>query len=666
MKFVLLTDRTGSMGSFLRGIASASKEVMMIVRLLDLEAGIGAFEDYCDGDRLWGFTGFHNSYDGVIEAFCQSHLSIGGGGDAPEAHKTALNNLLKEVIQSRKVGQVAGLNGNENENENKTVVFLYTDAPPHHLTNRTNGRGSNYNKEVDAIRRSKDEFDWFRLSQKLYNNNIVVYPIINRNDFNTASFYVMLSEITGGQCFHLNTSDSKTISLMTINLLLGLLGAEHNLPRGVLELKYSKEMISIIDENNSSGYLPPLRLRDRINIISQNSQIRVVEYTNLSNNIRRFKIEPEFKDIVFNIFNRLIEPNTIISLSTNAIFGKFWREICKCRDDPRHHNIINKFSRTIDLLVGDNKKIMQEWIDESYNNVDNILEEINAIGQKVPAIVLDINLSNPNESFTVKEILEITRSCAPPILRKVSQLITNLRIVEREEDLPEFYLPLALSSKRIFALLPHLISPGIEFSHRASIIMATISVITNSAILKDRAQRFLEWSKGKWFQDDVPENFSASFMYLMLKYKDALTNEEIAIFTKLKNILGLVLNRKSSIRVKIPFSPSMNDIHKDHKIKCISCNHMRSFTLITEDERCGLCHFDHGDSPESTKDDESNYVECHTCNSLYAVIKTGDLNVRPKCHYCRNNISPVPTILCTCCRNRYIYPGSRPVTLNPA
>ena len=60
------------------------------------------------------------------------------------------------------------------------------------------------------------------------------------------------------------------------------------------------------------------------------------------------------------------------------------------------------------------------------------------------------------------------------------------------------------------------------------------------------------------------------------------------------------------------------------------------------------------------KDNETTpaiWVECgiRTCRAQYVVYCLENLNVRPKCHYCRNS-SEAPTVECTECLNRVIYP----------
>jgi len=48
-------------------------------------------------------------------------------------------------------------------------------------------------------------------------------------------------------------------------------------------------------------------------------------------------------------------------------------------------------------------------------------------------------------------------------------------------------------------------------------------------------------------------------------------------------------------------------------------------------------------------------VECRTCQALYAVVNVGDLNVAPKCYFCRSQ-ETTPVIHCSACGNKFCAP----------
>ena len=63
---------------------------------------------------------------------------------------------------------------------------------------------------------------------------------------------------------------------------------------------------------------------------------------------------------------------------------------------------------------------------------------------------------------------------------------------------------------------------------------------------------------------------------------------------------------------------------------CRSCGKMRSFTLIAEDGRCGLCHAKVPSAPETAADNASYWCECRACHAHYAVAEPALLKQRAK------------------------------------
>ncbi len=53
--------------------------------------------------------------------------------------------------------------------------------------------------------------------------------------------------------------------------------------------------------------------------------------------------------------------------------------------------------------------------------------------------------------------------------------------------------------------------------------MAAIATITNNALLKERAAKFMDTVKGKWFDVEVPENYTFEFVKLAQKIAPFLT-----------------------------------------------------------------------------------------------------------------------------------------------
>lgn len=129
-----------------------------------------------------------------ISAFLNG-LQPSGGGDAPEATKTALNKVLDMNLVDA-----------------NTIVLIYADAPPHHPTTG----GSFWAEEEKNVK----EKDWIRLCKLYQEKGCKVFSMINTALFQTSSFYILLSEYTQGKTLFLTRTDVKTISKCTINLFL--------------------------------------------------------------------------------------------------------------------------------------------------------------------------------------------------------------------------------------------------------------------------------------------------------------------------------------------------------------------------------------------------------------------------------------------------------------
>ncbi len=125
------------------------------------------------------------------------------------------------------------------------------------------------------------------------------------------------------------------------------------------------------------------------------------------------------------------------------------------------------------------------------------------------------------------------------------------------------------------------------------------------------------------------------------------------------------LAAKQEIPFETSFIPKLAGTVHDYKRTCVECKVLRSFTLMTASDVCGLCcqgggH--HRDKPDCN-DSTSHMVYCRTCGGLYAVCYVDGLKVPPKCHYCRTKSrtavaqpDDVPSISCNKCRNKFVCP----------
>src|SRR5262249_23669645 len=133
------------------------------------------------------------------------NLQATGGGDYPEAAKSALIRALQEVRRGK---------------SKQTLVLWYADAPPHHPSCKS---FENDAKEIAAY--PKGSTDWVKLSFLARKMNLTVFsfiPVLMR--VRESSFYVFLSEVTGGLCISSQAISDRGISRLTLETVLQWMG----------------------------------------------------------------------------------------------------------------------------------------------------------------------------------------------------------------------------------------------------------------------------------------------------------------------------------------------------------------------------------------------------------------------------------------------------------
>ena len=112
-------------------------------------------------------------------------------GDEAEAFKSALSLAITQVKQ---------LNSHNGQSNTKTLVYHYTDAPPHHLSNNDPVH-PNFAREVKEL--GQERFDFVNLANMAKENNLVIHSIMavdvdGEKSSLISSFFVFLATITQG------------------------------------------------------------------------------------------------------------------------------------------------------------------------------------------------------------------------------------------------------------------------------------------------------------------------------------------------------------------------------------------------------------------------------------------------------------------------------------
>eukprot|EP00746_Dinoflagellata_sp_MGD_P161979 gnl/MRDRNA2_/MRDRNA2_89338_c0_seq1.p1 gnl/MRDRNA2_/MRDRNA2_89338_c0~~gnl/MRDRNA2_/MRDRNA2_89338_c0_seq1.p1 ORF type:complete len:1020 (-),score=179.88 gnl/MRDRNA2_/MRDRNA2_89338_c0_seq1:199-3189(-) len=660
VRIIVLVDATGSMGSYCSSVGSTLKQLFAVLDVLfegTAQVDIVAYEDYCDGDRvLSACEGGQNDRKTTKEFAAK--LRAGGGGDHPEAVKTALNHIV-EILRKH--------NADDAEASRRTVVIHYTDAPPHHRT-KVGSNKDNLDKEIKAMKSKEPGFDWVQICKAFLQLGTPVITFIAQTHCNsvTSRFLLLLGHIVS-----MPNTTPETITKYTMGVLLQLMGQPfEDIMR---EFFVSPVDVSSLENEDAPKFI------EQLDAGTETTQYRFEAHDAFVRDLRkltqRFQESEDFQDMVFRALSELFVPESVLAITYNSVLGMLWRLVCKRREDPRVQPLCDALSTCCTALTGTNQAQLRTWIDESYNQLEEIREIIEAVENPLAEGVLVLDASNSDDMPSKEEMRSILHAPTPGVLRKVQALLTRLIIVKSGEvpvtqdvggEMVPMYVPLALSDTKLFSLLAHLLLPGMMTSLRPAAMLAILAHLSGNATLQPRAKRFLESIRGKWIPaidkaEDYPEILNGEFVRLIVRAPEFLTEAEQKLYAHLRLILRVRSAGKLRVPVKVGYTPTHQELTPDHKILCKSCGIHRSMTLM-KDGTCGLClrtdipadSSFRRDCPEPAED-KSHMVECRSCNALYAIVNISAFNVAPKCHYCRMK-EPCQSVTCVKCENKFCAP----------
>jgi hypothetical protein len=236
---IFVVDSTGSMGNFINSMPDTLTQVYSILAVLfgtSAEVSIVEYSDYSDGEKNLLRKCVGKSREQTLQFV--NGLKAGGGGDVPEASKTAMAAVLKIIRQSA-------------ISSSQTLVFHYTDAVCHHPTNfATKGLTCNGARERKLLTTSSKcnvptplekagitgwkstaiatfnnpGFDWVSICSTFHSEEIRVYSFTPREYHLVHQSWPFLAMLGDVAC--LENTLPKTISKLTINVILQLMGQE--------------------------------------------------------------------------------------------------------------------------------------------------------------------------------------------------------------------------------------------------------------------------------------------------------------------------------------------------------------------------------------------------------------------------------------------------------
>ena len=83
-------------------------------------------------------------------------------------------------------------------------------------------------------------------------------------------------------------------------------------------------------------------------------------------------------------FEALMTPESVCAVTTNPLFGQFWRAVCKDRGDPeRRQKLLDSLSSLVSKLPDADKETVKAFVEQSYDQTDAIMEKIKACTSNV-------------------------------------------------------------------------------------------------------------------------------------------------------------------------------------------------------------------------------------------------------------------------------------------
>ena len=578
-----------------------------------------------------------------------------GGLDGPEAQKYAFGLLLREE-----------------EIEGQSIVFHFTDAPPHSFP-FPNSSTNNHGLEGKALALNDLDKDWIALCKKYQERSIPVYTI-GHFEHNTQAYYATMSKITGGEVVLLNYSSVDTILRSTVITATCALGYEECDLKGlasIVQLDVDVPLVSEDSEEFSTLYkkLKTITFGGENEFYKMPSQYNVCTRKTLE---ARYKTDVEFQLLCFEVYTSLLKSGHILSLTYNPLLGCLYRLMNRrsknSQTDTLREEINNLMSLTIGKLKTTNPHAfaeVQKWQEESYNRLEEINEIIMEFGNLFPYLGLQVS-----KRMTKKELMNAFTPL-PHHLRELGELVSGLFVVDkRPKIMPEVFLPLSVDDKTLFSLLSHLMCPGVKIDFKRSIVLALVTLNSRNAILYERALNFLRESRGTWFDKEGSEWHLFGFIKLVLRlekeYGGILTTDEVAYLEPLFKISAIKYNNQElDCRRKFKLLPEHGKYYADHKAKCPQCKEFRSCTVMSENGVCGLCCSYSAEELKKLEDSDakkSAIFDCTSCGSRYGVRNVEGLKTKPKCYYCREKIEEIPKVLCKLCDVNIILPKGAEIT----
>jgi hypothetical protein len=325
------------------------EEILSIIAILGGGAAhlrFLAYGDYDTPSRVTDLSGPGRDAFRLLQATC-----IYGGGDVPEAVKTALTDLLDAADDSRTFP--------EGGQGSKHVVFLFTDAPPHTAMPALKFHKSSKGHLRKERQRLGDGFDWLVLRGRMRAQGVTIATFMPAN--RTAEIGHFYSAL--GPIIPIQDTESSCIAQTLMAAFSCLIGQPDSTTPG-LEVVCSPinfDAFCTEAEIPMDVHLKPVCAASAL----YNSTAAALIGATLHTLPGRLQREDSYRSEVMQLLGPLLTVEHARCLMTNQMLGKIWRALSAFRrHDTAIARLCDTFGNVVQALKDDG---FSAWVLSTYN-----------------------------------------------------------------------------------------------------------------------------------------------------------------------------------------------------------------------------------------------------------------------------------------------------------
>lgn len=639
--FYVVLDISGSMGPQLQACLQAIGELVAICQLLpQIVIRVVVFSDYCDP-----YVCEISPPDCDLVTFVRD-VRILGGGDHPEAHKTALFTVLQEHRR---------FNANLEEPCPGVVIFL-TDAPPHAYNAGcfTARSSSNDVKERDWFATRNYTPCWISLIRDLKDVKVTVSSLLYNNDGNMVSYYCTAAAMTGGLTLCSKSRNVSHIRQQLLGLILGYLGQNASI-----------DNVDAYEAMPNAGQLSTEASMARVFKCTQFSVQAVCQLQDGD-----FRVHDDNVDHAVTTLCRVIDDGQILTIADNPVFAAVWRSLSAKRlsHTEQIERLVGKFGTGMTKLSLAGQAKMQSWLEESYNNNATITDAtVNYLQSLADGAYAKYYLSTGDMGVTARELVTMLRDLDESIYPSFYKVLPSIQVVEltKEEAFEKLDNIVPVDMENVWSYIPHLFVRGAYVpSRRLQGCLCLLSVMEHNTVLTQPAYDWLQARHGKWIDRKDRMCFNYQMTAIGIANPQFFTADELNIYMRINGayrVYGAIAKMDPpSFQVRGNFQ--LDNVN-EQLYPCVTCGQQRPATFMTGSiyaMTCVACTWTTGVDAEYRKnlpaDPINLYSACTKCGDYYTRVTTVSAST-PMCHYCCTGESKYGMhVVCRTCTGSRVYP----------